>query len=83
MIEKEVIDSYLTWAKSSCVRHYMEGRQDAISIVSEIKNADNNLRVPYNTWEEGGFRLEVVNKPFQEWTGIKLLELSLWDRPVF
>jgi hypothetical protein len=64
MIEKEEIDRTLTWAKSSCVRHYMEGRQDGIAIVSQIKDGDDNLRVPYNTWEEGGFRLEVINAQF-------------------
>lgn len=83
MIEKESIDRTLTWAKSSCVRHYMEGRQDAIAIVSTIKPGDNDERVPYNMWEEGGFRLEVINKQFQEWTGIKLFALENWDKPVF
>jgi hypothetical protein len=42
----------------------MEGRQDAIAIVSLIKKSDSNERAPYNIWEEGGFRLEVINKPF-------------------
>ena len=61
----------------------MEGRQDAIAIVSLIKKSDSNERAPYNVWEEGGFRLEVINKPFQEWTGIKLFVLETWDKPVF
>lgn len=83
MIENCTLDKTLKWASSSCVRHYLEGRQDGICVISEIKSTDETLRKPYNIWEEGGFRLEVVNKPFQEWSGLKTFSLEDWDKPVF
>jgi hypothetical protein len=44
-------------------------------VVSEIRNDDSTLRPPINVWEEGGFRLEVVNTSFQEMTGLKPFDL--------
>jgi len=49
-------------------------------MVSEIKKGDNNLRPPLNIWHDGGFRLELVNKSFQQLTGLKPFELEDWNK---
>jgi hypothetical protein len=52
-------------------------------MVSEIKKGDNNVMPPLNIWHDGGFRLELVNKSFQQLTGLKPLELQDWNKKIF